>query len=162
MMVGRVIAPTQRSSQLLQQLNQLKISLESFIDAALKFSGGDGTRKTALNTIQSTFDSILQLDRFKTAKDGEKTADYIRYFKRGLEMAYEAPFVLTGWAVVSNLNLLLAEQSASVSRSLIDEWLLGEELLSVFHKAGINESLAGKSISLIKILTLFKDWLKET
>jgi len=53
------------------------------------------------------------------------------------------------------------ESARELSRSLIDEWLLGKLIFETFNAMSLDEGLAAQNLSLVKILTSQSDWIRS-
>jgi hypothetical protein len=66
---------------------------------------------------------------------------------------------LLGWLPVHSLGKIAERREyAELSRSWIDEWLLGKLLLPALQEFGLSEDESWRSLALIKILTSHQNW----
>ncbi len=67
--------------------------------------------------------------------------------------------VLLGWLFTHQLGEVASEQeSESISRAWIDEWLLGKMLETMLRDLGIDPQKAWEGVGLVKLLTTHHNW----
>jgi glycosidase len=70
---------------------------------------------------------------------------------------------LLGWLFTHTLGGLISEaEQAEISRSWIDEWLLGKIVAGALQDLGLDEPAGGRAVATIKILIRHHDWLQKT
>jgi hypothetical protein len=66
---------------------------------------------------------------------------------------------LLGWLFTSELGKIISYSDfKEVSRSWVDEWLLGKIMAGTFSDFGFNEVTAWRTVELIKLLIIHQDW----
>ncbi len=66
---------------------------------------------------------------------------------------------LLSWIFIHNLGKMVSGQDyASISRTWIDEWLLGKIIANTLKKMGLSDEISWKSVGIIKILVSHQDW----
>jgi hypothetical protein len=135
--------------EVLDEVEGKSMRLLQEIDAFTQSNQDEGTLLEIAALIRREIEAILAFpvleNRYQLGKNGQ--------FPR-LE-------TLIGWACVHALGeVTRAEDAASISRSWIDEWLLGRILLSTFHELGIEEGSAWREVELIRILTSHQEWFE--
>ncbi len=77
----------------------------------------------------------------------------------------DVPFgwaVLFSWLVLRDMGRLAGEEDVPMrSRSLIDEWLLGKQVMTAFQHLGFDQARAEKGVLEVKILTSHQDWFAD-
>ncbi|MBU0702893.1 MAG: alpha-amylase [Chloroflexi bacterium] len=69
---------------------------------------------------------------------------------------------LLGWLFTHSLGKVVDEANfEQISRSWIDEWLLGKIIAGTLRDLGLDESAAWRSVATIKILTSHQRWFEE-
>jgi glycosidase len=70
-------------------------------------------------------------------------------------------YTLSGWLFTHTLGRAVSEQGvAQISRSWIDEWLLGRIIASALQDLGLEEGSAWWAVTTIKILTTHQRWFE--
>ena len=73
-------------------------------------------------------------------------------------------YTLCHWIYVHSLGAIVfeAEKDArELSRSWIDEWLLGRFILQTLTDLNRNREVSSREVTIIKLLTSYQDWYKE-
>jgi hypothetical protein len=66
------------------------------------------------------------------------------------------------WLFVHALGKVVNQKDfPELSRSWIDEWRLGKTILDVMSDLGVEEEPARRSVTLIKLLTVYQSWSEE-
>lgn len=99
----------------------------------------------------------------------EKFRPILEYLERGpatnssLEAGQPAVWgTLLAWVFVSHLGKLVSPQSfAELSRTWIDEWLLGKKVLECLQELGLSESESWSGVNMVKLLTSHQNWFER-
>jgi hypothetical protein len=83
------------------------------------------------------------------------------YLQDGLDGDGEAWYTICGWLFTHTLGKAVSPtEFAQISRSWIDEWLLGRIIASALQDLGLDEGSAWWVVSTIKILTTHQRWFE--
>jgi hypothetical protein len=155
--------------------------------AAIKeLMGGTGDEVELARSLRADLEAMLQLlvlpDRF-SAPTARKYQTAVKTILANLAVwpeeppatkatASKAPIVRTlpadekvvwgtlyGWTFVRSLGKMLDEADcATVSRTWIDEWLLGRIIATALREYGVEEGAARRAVDVIKVLTTHQAW----
>jgi hypothetical protein len=108
---------------------------------------------------------LAGFDELKPALKPAKLRQAVKFVVQGTGLAGEEDRfgfgVLYGWAVTHLLGRLQNEDGAAlISRSWLDEYLLGRILASTLSDFGLGEHRADEALQIIRLLTLQQDWFK--
>jgi glycosidase len=145
-------------------LQELKPKFQRLFQAVTEFSGAEGEAGAVSGEMEKKLAACMELPSLVDGKKarklrlpeqllGNKTGDKPM---RSFEFAWAT---LLGWLLVHGLGKAAdKEEHGELSRSWIDEWLLGKLLLSAFQDFGLSGEEAWRSLALIKILTRHQSW----
>jgi hypothetical protein len=139
-------------------LQELRPKIEKMYEVANEFSGGDGDLRTLCGEMERKLTALVSL----TSLTGETAPT--RLLRSLLQPesgeppdVHSSTFVwvtLLGWILVHALGKIVQREGyAQLSRSWIDEWLLGKLLASAYRDFGLSEEQAWRALTLTKILT---------
>lgn len=154
----------QKSRQLLKEIKRL--------------SNGHGDEQDIAKEIRDKLSTILQLpvlqDRLpdEQGRELQSAFEFLEFGVDGKEegstIKLESPLkigehqvwgTLLGWLFTHNLGKVVRETDyEEVSRSWIDEWLLGRIVAKAMTVLGLDEGAAWRSVAMVKLLTKHRDW----
>jgi len=119
------------------------------------YSMNGDIEKIAIN-VMDKLNVIIGFDSI--TKDSSDLMDYIRL---GLNVNRKQIFyTLYSWLFLHQIGNIADEDKGVVySRSWIDEWMLGRKIEFLFNELGINDMNSWEVIELIKILTIYNNWI---
>ncbi len=137
--------------------------------AVKQFAGAGGDEMVLTRDIVRQLETILFLGRtdWQSVPDEGRIAnpsyqdlqEALTYLRSNLKDEPACWGCLLGWAFVHSLGRIMSEDHfAQQSRTWIDEWLLGRILAGVLGQMGLDEGSAGRSVTLIKVLTTHQRW----
>jgi hypothetical protein len=98
----------------------------------------------------------------KRAKGFDKAYSYLRIHKVPSPWKQGSPFVwgtLLGWVFTSQLGKVISRiDYEEISRSWIDEWILGKMIATAMSELGLDERTSWRAVSLIKLLVKLSNW----
>jgi glycosidase len=129
-----------------------------------RLSQGDGSETALANSTRQKLETIMNfraLNRYINGFDSKAHNQILRYLTQRL--SEKSPFwsPLLGWLFTHEMGSISSDAGQEeVSRSLVDEWLLGKILANTFIETGFDENEAWRKVSLVKILIGHQNWHK--
>ncbi len=147
--------------------------------------GGTGAEGELARSVRADLDAVMQLAVLsdRAAPTARKYQTAVKTLLANLAVAPEeapatktkaskAPIVRTlpaddkivwgtlfGWTLVRSLGKMLDEADfVTVSRTWIDEWLLGRIIATALREFGVEEGAAWRAVEVIKVLTTQQAW----
>ena len=156
---------TQPQAQLDQKfMDETEEKMINLLQEAKQFSGGREDVATIAREVRQKLEAILYLPIL--------TSRYPRLQPRGVKAAAEYLHkrlndslytwaTLLSWLFVHALGEVMNQRDfARRSRTWIDEWGLGETILSIQRDFGLEEAAAWSSLTVIKLLTGHQRWFE--
>ncbi len=126
------------------------------------YTGQEIDIEEVVTTIRDKLELILSLPVIYDAAGEELSKGAIAYLQDGIN---EQPAVwggLCAWLFTHALGKTgFQGEFSSLSRSWVDEWLLGKILARTFQDLGLPEANAWYRVSLVKILISHQDWFND-
>jgi hypothetical protein len=161
---GRI---TQPQAQLDQNfMEEIEKKIIHLLQEAKRFSRGGEDGVTIAREIRRKLEAILYLPIL--------TSRYPRFQPKGVQAAAEYLHkrltdsaatwaTLFGWVFVHALGKVVnGKDYPEQSRTWIDEWMLGKTIFGVLRALGLEEDAAGRSMTVIKMLTSQQRWFEVT
>ena len=102
---------------------------------------------------------LKNIQTFSKAEQVKKASKFLNEFIENEDKFWE---ILISWMLIHELGKIAGEEDfEDLSRSWIDEWLLGKIMNSVFQKTGLNESQSWQALVIVKILCSSQNWSKN-
>ncbi|MFP4346505.1 MAG: alpha-amylase family glycosyl hydrolase [Anaerolineales bacterium] len=149
---GEAVAET-----LLAQVRQKMIDLlEAAENATIRESNGQ-SKKAIASRVMEELDVALSLATRLEALDPDTAGDYeevIDYVLENLQSRHPAIWgTLLAWLFIHPLGKVVdGESYREISRSWVDEWLLGKVTANALQEMGVDEAGAWRAVSVVKIL----------
>jgi hypothetical protein len=130
-----------------------------------RLSQGSGDENALARNVREKLEVIIKfpvLEHYLDSKDAGKkeTIQYLNQKLSGSSLFWNP---LLGWLFTHRLGLVVTEiGQEEVSRSWVDEWLLGKILANTFAANGFDENEAWRHVGLVKILIGHQNWHKTT
>jgi glycosidase len=122
---------------------------------------GQGDEADTAAELRRRLEVILYLPALETRFPKPDSPEYAQALEYLSSKKDDDPLLwgtLLGWLFTHNLGVIAGsaspDSSAEVSRSWIDEWLLGKILAGALHDMGMDEALSWRAVALIKILVI--------
>jgi len=132
-----------------------------------RLTGAGGDETAVASQVRRKLEVILELPALANSLAlPDEISDYIGSGPAavpgvGLDDAPQAWYTLCGWLFTHNLGQVVSEADcAQISRSWIDEWLLGKIVASVLQDLGMDEGAARWAVATIKVLTTHQRWFE--
>jgi glycosidase len=121
--------------------------------AAKQFSGGTGDEIALAKQVRREIQAALHLTTVR------RPLSAVRFLWSML--SNDAMWAtLCAWIFVHALGQVQsADDGAERSHQWIDEWLLSRIIAQVLQELGVDETQAGRAVSLIKLMTVHQNWL---
>ncbi|MGD1992325.1 MAG: alpha-amylase family glycosyl hydrolase [Anaerolineae bacterium] len=131
---------------------------------ARELAQGDQNEEKITATIRRKLEVVLQLpvlqDRFPLPRS-RKLKRACREIQEGLEETPAAWATLLCWLFTHTLGQVIEETGfEQISRSWIDEWLLGKIIAGVLQEMGLDEVAAWEAVTVIKLMTGHRRWFQ--
>jgi glycosidase len=168
-------------------LDEAESKLQVLLEEIRRLTGA-GTAQTAslAHQVRQALEAVLRLpdlaSRFPKDSPAGQALDYLYYGSAGRPapdgepgsgLQEQSPSglldgdpvvwgTLLGWLFTHSLGKVVTDtESADVSRSWVDEWLLGKILAGALGDLGLDETTAWRAVGLIKILIGSQGWCTE-
>ncbi len=178
---ARVTRPDQLLDPAL--LDEVEEKMLRLLGEAKRFAGGNGDEQTIATEVRRELETLLRL----LAPIGEQASPadpnavaLVTFLQASLEDEPRTWGIVLSWLFVHSLGKVSGgEDFDQQSRSWIDEWLLAKIIASTQQDLGQDETMAWRSVRLIKILVgqqrcfertaqegkqayrILKDWLRD-
>ncbi|MBC7186973.1 MAG: alpha-amylase [Calditrichaeota bacterium] len=137
-----------------------------FVAEARRVLGLEGEDATVTARTAECFAAVLRLGELAAHLQRSRSA---RARNAGAALAatlQDVPFawaVLLSWLAVRDVGRLSGEEDVAMrSRSFIDDWLLGKEIVASFQQLGFAAPRAEEGLLIVKILTSHQRWFADT
>ncbi len=134
---------------IMEEIEQKMVNL--FLEAK-KFSGGSEEEGALAKEVRQKLEVVLRLPAISSRFPWVDAKDVTK----------EKFWTLLSWLFVHALGKVVNQKDfPELSRSWIDEWRLGKTILDVMSDLGVEEEPARRSVTLIKLLTVYQSWSEE-
>jgi glycosidase len=145
-------------------LNEVDDKSRQLLAEIKNLTQASGDIETLVKEIRSKLVAVMSLPLLETSLEGETDLDRqsrLYLFSRLDRDPLVWSAILT-WIFTHNLGKISLEEAyAEVSRSWIDEWLLGKIIAGALQDMQIEQGAAWRTVSLIKIITGHHTWCLE-
>jgi glycosidase/predicted metal-dependent HD superfamily phosphohydrolase len=118
--------------------------------------------KNLAQQLRLKFEKLLELKKLQSIAKGKPistASGFINDFIKNENKFWE---ILISWLLVHELGKAAEDEDfPDLSRSWIDEWLLGKIMNSVYQKIGLNESDSWQALVMVKILCSSQKWFEN-
>jgi glycosidase len=156
---------TQPQIQLHQKLTEeIEKKMVNLLRVVKQFGGGREDEMTIAREVRQKLEAILYLpimtSRYPQLQPkGVKAA--AEYLYKGLTDSISIWAILFGWLFVHALGKVINPKDfAEQSRSWMEEWRLGKTISDVLKELGLDESMAWRVLTLVKLLTSHQRWFE--
>jgi len=109
--------------------------------------------------VRRKLEAVWQIPDMESRSPLPDTA--VRYLQDRLDGDRVAWYTLCGWLFTHTLGKAVSETDfAQISRSWIDEWLLGRIIASALQDLGLDEGSAWRAVTTVKVLTMHPRWFE--
>jgi hypothetical protein len=141
---------------------QVEEKMSDLLGEIKNFTSGKGDEEATTREICRSLDTMLHLpilrSHFPLARS-RKYKEAVEFIQVELHDHPAAWPTLLGWLFTHALGKVVNEDdSAQISRSWIDEWLLGKIIADTMRDLGLDDATSWKAIALIKILISHQRW----
>ncbi len=146
-------------------LDEIENKLLCLLGEIRQFVQGTGDAGATAREIRHELDTILRLSVEPIPTEGAASSGdraVARYLAGRLDDDRVRWGTLLGWACVHALGKVIGPTDfEQVSRSWIDEWLLGKIIAAALRDVGVDDASAWRAVSTIKTLTANQTWWKQ-
>jgi glycosidase len=143
-------------------LESVRHRAATLLEVVKQFAGGDGSPVDVADNLMERVSAALHLPGMdgKEAVGGKAATSFL---KAHFDDTPNTPSTLFAWLLVASLGEVVeAEDSAILSRSLIDEWRLGRIIAqALVEEGGLDEGQAWRAVTIIKVLTTHQNWHQQ-
>jgi glycosidase len=161
--------PTEYMTAVLNEVEQKSLQLLSEIENTTNCTAD--VRAIALE-VRKSLAILLEIPSWKGRPDGaqidndlNKVYSYLRISDELSPLKQGDPYVwgiMLGWLFTSRLGKVISPtEFEEISRSWIDEWLLGKTIVTALGDLGLDEHTAWRAVSLIKLLVKHSNLPKQ-
>jgi hypothetical protein len=128
-------------------------------------SGGQTNETVVAHQVRLELEALLTLpslaERFPLP-GSTRYAKTISYLLKGFDQSLLQWNTVLGWLFVHRLGQVVSpENFTQLSRSWVDEWLLGQIMTSTSQEMGVEPASAWQVANTIRLLTVHRSWLEE-
>jgi small nuclear ribonucleoprotein (snRNP)-like protein len=160
--VGSVRTASNKMNLVLDEAEQ---KMRYLLQEIKRLSKGSGSETRLARTTRLKLEVIMNFPALAQYLEGNEDKDQVQIFQYlHQKLAEKSPFwgPLLGWLFTHQLGSVVTEiGQEEVSRSWVDEWLLGKILANTFSAVGFDENEAWRKVSLAKILIGHQNWHKS-
>jgi len=152
-----------------QVLDDVQRRLEAFFAGVRQVNGGGADAAPLAEQLRGELEALLELPALvrrvrrqgatAAAGDGEVAAA-VAFVTTHLGDDPDTWGALLSWLFTHRLDRLNGKDDPGLSRSLIDEWLLGSQLAAAMRELGQDEGRAWRTVGLVKLLIGYGDALR--
>ncbi|RLC91556.1 MAG: glucose-1-phosphate adenylyltransferase [Chloroflexi bacterium] len=162
LMDARVTQPDgQPDAALLREVEQ---EMAHLLGEVKRLTAGNGDEMATAQEMRRKLEAILQLPVLESRFHLPRSRKYrwaVEYLKAGLGDDVATWGTLLGWLFTHVLGKMVDKAAfEQVSRSWIDEWLLGKIIAAALRDLGLDEDAAWRAVTTIKILTSHQRWFE--
>ena len=146
-------------------LDEIEQKAVTFLREAKQQSGDSGDETAIAKEMRIKLEAVLRLpvmaNRYPwpVSKGKDNIADYLQKNLKDTPLLWGT---LLGWCSVHSLGKVAGPTNfAEQGRTWIEDWRLGPIIANVLIDSGVEEQLAWRSVSLIKLLTHHQHWWKS-
>lgn len=137
-------------------LDELEATTHKLLGEIKQWSQTDGKETDLAQDLRDEQQAILQICAFPQRFPAKRSTKYnaaIAYLQNNLDGNPAIWAAFQAWLYTHKLGKLIDVQDYEAqSRSVIDEWRLGPVLLDMLHRLGLQEQVARRTLTLIKLL----------
>jgi glycosidase len=136
--------------------DELEARLADLYGAVRDFTGGEADVAPAVQETLREAQAVMRLPRLPERISAAGGAAVLpdEYMSSDAEWG-----TVLGWLFTHRLGQVIdAEEYAEISRSWIDEWLLGRIIAGTLQDLGLGEQAAWQAVGTIKLLATHEDW----
>ena len=145
-------------------LDEVELKMQHLLQEIKQFTGNTGDEAAIARAVRRRLEISLQLpilERRLPVAEAEAAAAALAELRAGLAEAPRRWGTLLGWLFVHPLGQISGQADADeLSRTWIDEWLLGRIIASTLRDLGLDEQAATRAVTLIKRLTSHQRWFE--
>jgi glycosidase len=155
-----------REHHRVEQLDEVELLVEGFIDAVLEHADGHGRGTATASVVRSELETALDLEDVpdvSTQRDGGTSTgdETTKMVILGDDAADWA--ALFGWILVHHVGEHLGEDAApAASRRWFEEWLFRRPLTQSFAELGLDETQVERALLLVRVLLACERWHAAT
>ncbi len=144
-----------------QAVNEFTWKSEAILQGVQAITRGGGSIDETVAALRSEAEAVLKLPVLKGAGRFATALKYLQSI-RLVQGERRTWGVLLGWLATHRLGQVLdAAQAAEISRTWIDEWLLGKIIAGTLGEMGLDAAAAERVVSLTRLLISHQGWFDE-
>ena len=148
-------------------LSDIELKTTNLLFEIKKHTNGTGDAEKESRKIISIIECLLTGFDVKTGIDNKRMEilqKNITDIDENLKNDDLVFFTLCSWAFVHSLGMIVSEsehEARELSRSWIDEWLLGRFIIQTLSELGFDQEAASRTVSVIKFLLSYQGWYED-
>jgi glycosidase len=162
LMESRVTEP---GAELEQALDGIEQEFLSLLEEAKRVTQGSGDEAAIARDVRRKLEAGLRLPVLEDRHPLPGSPAYQRAVEELQQGLGDNPGTwgpLLAWLFTHELGRIVDEEDfEEISRSWIDEWLLGKIIAATLRELGAGEGDAWRAVTLVKLITSHRDWLDE-
>jgi len=143
-------------------LDEIEKNYLSLLEEVKNYSSQKTDITGLAQQLRLKFEKLPELKNIQTFSKAEQVKKASKFLNEFIENEDKFWEILISWMLIHELGKIAGEEDfEDLSRSWIDEWLLGKIMNSVFQKTGLNESQSWQALVIVKILCSSQNWSKN-
>jgi len=143
-------------------LDEIENNYLALLEEVKNHSSQKTEAKELAQQLRLKFEKLVDVKSLQSISKTEpikKASKFLNAFIKDEDKFWE---ILMSWLLTHELGNVADEVDfQDLSRSWIDEWLLGKIMNSVFQEIGLNESQSWQALMMVKILCSSQNWFKD-
>jgi len=141
---------------------QVESSTAQLLSEVARFSGSESDQGALTAELLLELRCLLSLPSLPeraSVRKPERATEALSFVAERLDADPQTWGPLLGWWAIHSLGKVTTTSgTAQLSRSWIDEWLLGKVLVGELRELGLDEAQAARAVALAKVLTSHQSW----
>jgi hypothetical protein len=172
LITNRATSNEAEAEKIKQVHSEIYEKLTPLFEKIKKMTNGSGDEEVISEDVWRSVQALLQITALDTRYPNQRSRkyqsalNYLGLIKNSTSSWREGNShkwgTLLGWLFTYQMGRIVDEIGyESISRSWIDEWLLGKIIAGAMSDLGVDEHSAWGSVNIIKILTIHHAWWKQ-
>ena len=157
-------AMPERREDLEALLGEMQGRMVRLLGEAKRYAGGAGDETVVAREVRDTLEALLRLPALEQRFPDVEAPDFRTATERLRAHLGDDPFTwgcALSWVFVHRLGKAVqAEGYEELSRSWIDEWLLGRIIAAALQALGLDDATAWRGVGLVRLLTGHQRWFE--
>jgi len=156
-------ATPERGEELEPLLGEMRERMVRLLREAKRYAGGTGDETAVAREVRDLLEALLRLPALEQRFPEVEAPDFRAAAGRLQAHLGDDPFAwgcALSWLFVHRLGKVVQEEFEELSRSWIDEWLLGRIIAAALRGLGLDDATAWRGVGLVRLLTGHQRWFE--